>query len=145
LIPREGSAPNPLSVNFEDRLELIGFSMPRRRFVPEVDESLTLELYMQSERALDTDYTLFAQVLDENTTRWASQDLALETAEWAPGKDRKVSLDLQLDPDTPAGVYPLIVGLYTRGEEGEFIRLQTVTAEGRLTDDFYVLTHVRID
>jgi hypothetical protein len=143
LLPRPGSVPNPLAINFENQLELIGFSLPERRLSP--GEQLSLDLYWQAIGDMDTDYTLFAQVVDEDTTRWTSQDLALATSEWAPDEDRKVSMELTFDPATPAGVYPLIVGLYTRGEEGEFIRLQTMTSEGRLTDDYYALTQVRVE
>lgn len=143
LLPRIGAAPNPLSVNYEDELELVGFSLPKRRLKPA--ETVELELHWRALKDLGTDYTLFAQVVDNDTTRWASDDLEMETADWEPGDVQQMAVTMQVDPETPAGVYPLIVGLYTRDEDGEFIRLQTVTAEGRLTDDFYVLTQVRID
>lgn len=143
LLPRPGSVPNPLAINFENQLELIGFSLPARRLSP--GGQLSLDMYWKAITELDTDYTLFAQLVDEDTTRWTSQDLALATSDWAPHEDQQVSMELTLDPATPAGVYPLIIGLYTRGAEGEFVRLQTLTPEGRLTDDYYVLTQVRVD
>jgi hypothetical protein len=143
LLPREGAAPNPLSVNFEDRLELMGFTMPQRRFLP--GETVTLTLFWQATRELDVDYSLFVQIVGEDTTRWASQDQLLTTSIWPPGQRQQAPVTMQLDEATPAGVYPVIVGLYTRGEDGEFVRLQTVTDEGRLTDDFFVLTQVRVE
>jgi hypothetical protein len=143
LAPLTGAAPNPLSVNFEDKLELVGFDMSERRLVP--GEAAQLNLYWRPMGDLDVDYTLFAQIVGEDTTRWASQDLPLLTSEWSLGDVQKVSLAMDVSPEAPAGVYPLIIGLYTRSGDGAFIRLQTVTAEGRLTDDFLPLTHVRID
>jgi len=83
--------------------------------------------------------------VDKDTTRWASQDQLLPTSGWSPGQSQQALVTMQLAADTPPGVYPVIVGLYTRGEDGGFIRLQTMTAEGRLTDDFFVLTQVRVD
>ena len=56
-----------------------------------------------------------------------------------------VTLTLHIEPNTPAGVYPIIVGVYTRSDDGGFDRLQTKTEEGRLTDDFLELTPVRVD
>lgn len=143
LAPLSGVAPNPLSVNFENELELVGFAMGERRLVP--GGKAELSLYWRPYGEVDVDYTLFAQIVDQDTTRWASQDLTLPTSEWSPGDVQEVSLSLELGSEAPAGVYPLIVGLYTRREDGEFIRLQTVTPEGRLTDDYLSLTHVRID
>ncbi len=54
-------------------------------------------------------------------------------------------LPLTLDPSTPPDTYPLIVGLYTRTAEGGFDRLQQVTPDGRLTEDFLTVTLIRVD
>jgi hypothetical protein len=143
LRPREGAAPNPLAVKFEDQLELVGFNMAKRRLLP--DDVVSLTLFWRASRELGTDYSLFAQIVDEDTTRWASQDLALPTSTWRPDDVQQIQVSMQLDGETPVGVYPVVVGLYTRGEDGAFNRLQTVTAEGRLTDDFFTLTQVRVD
>ena len=143
LSPRSGAAPNPISVNYENELEMVGFDMPKRRLVG--GEVVDLRLYFSPLVELGSDYTLFAQVVGEDTTRWASMDLPLPTSDWPAGDVQEVSLQMALNSDAPAGVYPVIVGFYTRGEDGEFVRLQTVTAEGRLTDDFLVLTQVRVD
>ncbi|UCG23139.1 MAG: glycosyltransferase family 39 protein [Chloroflexota bacterium] len=143
LTPLSGSAPNPLTVNFENELELVGFTMDERRLVP--GESAELSLYWRSLSEVDVDYTMFVQIVDEDTTRWASQDLTLPTSEWSKGEIQEVSLAMDVSSEAPAGVFPLIVGLYTRSEDGEIVRLQTITAEGRLTEDFFSLTDVRIE
>jgi hypothetical protein len=143
LSPRTGATPNPISVNYENKLELAGFEMPKRRLAG--GEDVELSLYLNLLEELGTDYTLFAQIVGEDTTRWASTDLPLPTSDWPAGDVQEVRLQMTLSDDAPAGVYPLIVGFYTRGEDGEFVRLQTVMDEGRLTDDFFALTQVRID
>jgi hypothetical protein len=47
--------------------------------------------------------------------------------------------------DTPPDLYPLIIGLYPQSADGKFDRLQMVTEDGRLTDDFLNLTPIRVD
>ncbi len=140
-----GELPNPTQVNFGDELELAGFEMAPRRVRP--GESIALTLYWRVQRPLETNYTFFAQVVGEDTTRWASQDLAppLGTVEWAAGEVQEMHLALVVSEETPAGVYPLIIGAYTRPAEGVFDRLQIMTPEGRPTDDFLILTQVRVD
>jgi hypothetical protein len=51
-------------------------------------------------------------------------------------------LSFTIAPNTPPDVYPIIVGMYTP-DNGE--RLQMMTADGRLTDDFLSLTPIRVD
>ena len=138
-----GDIPNPISVDFESELELVGFEIDRRRLAP--SEPLSLRLYWESQQLLATDYTFFAQLVDADTTRWASQDIPLETSSWLPGDIQTTDFQLLVDEHTPAGVYPLIIGAYTRSADGGFDRLQTLTDEGRLTDDFLALTHIRVD
>ena len=71
--------------------------------------------------------------------------MKVETSNWEPGQLETVSLVMSLDSDTPSGVYPLIVGLYTRKDDGGFDRLQVVSDEGRLTDDYIQLARIRVD
>jgi hypothetical protein len=143
LNPVSGAVPNPIKVDFEDQLEVVGFEVDRRRVTQA--EPIRLTLYWQSRRPLDTDYTFFAQLVDDDTTRWASQDISFPTSSWAPGETQSTEFELVLDENVPAGVYPLIIGVYTRTADGGFDRLQTLTDEGRLTDDFLLLTHIRVD
>ena len=82
-----------------------------------------------------------------DTTRYAAIDAAppMPTSGWTPGEVYEVRLPLALDPTTPPDAYPLIVGLYTRTADGGFDRLQQVTPDGRLTEDFLTLTLIRVD
>jgi hypothetical protein len=143
LKPLSGDVPNPIHVQFENELELVGFEVEPRRAAP--SEPIRLVLYWLAKRSLDVDYSFFAQLVDEDTARWASQDLSLATTSWIPGGIREVTFELTVDESAPAGVYPLIVGVYTRSQDGGFDRLQTVTAEGRLTDAFLPLAQIRVD
>ena len=55
------------------------------------------------------------------------------------------SFTLTLDENTQPGLYPVIVGAYTRDYAGEFDRLQILTPDNRLTNDFVELTRIRIE
>jgi len=142
-----GAYPNPTSVNFGNELELVGFTLTPRHAQP--GETVELTLYWRALRPLAKDYTFFAQVVAEDTTRWAAQDLgpgsqANSTSQWLPDEVQSVSMPLILAAETPADVYPIVIGLYTL-DEGQFNRLQLVTANGRITqDDTLTLTPLRV-
>ncbi|HSH05585.1 MAG TPA: hypothetical protein VLL52_23920, partial [Anaerolineae bacterium] len=139
----EGAYPNPLAVNFEDRLRLVGYELAPRR--GRAGETLAVTLYWELLEDVAVDYTFFGQVVAEDTTRWASADVGAGTSAWAVGEVMAVTLPLTIREEAVPAVYPLIVGMYTRTEDGGFDRLQRKTAEGHLTDDFLRLTVVRVD
>ncbi|HEY1409794.1 MAG TPA: hypothetical protein VF434_12685, partial [Promineifilum sp.] len=145
LAAADGPYPNPVSLFFEHGLELVGFSVVPRRVA--AGETVDLSLYWRPTRALPDDYTFFGQIVGEDTTRYAAADVAPATAtgNWPVNEVVEVRLPLALDPATPPDAYPLIVGLYTRTDDGGFERLQQVTPDGRLTDDFLILALIRVD
>lgn len=146
LQPVPGDTPNPLAVNFDRQVELVGFEVSPRRAQP--GDTVQLALYWRPLQPFTADYTFFAQLVNlQDTTRWASQDLAPThpTTTWPVGEVQKIELSLVLDEATPTAVYPLIIGLYTRTADGGFDRLQMLAADGRPTDDFLNLTPVRVD
>ncbi len=141
-----GAIPNPTTINFGDELTLVGYELKPRRTTPGATVDLTL--YWRGRRPLTTGYTIFAQIVDEDTTRWAANDLAPAegTASWPVGELQTLTMPLNLAADTPPQVYPLIIGVYTRTEDGGFQRLQLVTEDDRITqDDFLTLTKIRVD
>jgi hypothetical protein len=151
LEPAPGEYPNATAVNFMNELELVGYELEPRR--ANAGETVNLRLYVQALRPLTTDYTFFAQVLDEDTTRWAANDLnprdfvpSNGTTTWMTGDVQILEMPLTVAADTPSDVYPLILGVYTFTEEGGFQRLQLVTGDGRITqDDVLTLTKIRVD
>ncbi|MCB9422539.1 MAG: glycosyltransferase family 39 protein [Ardenticatenaceae bacterium] len=144
LEPVPGEYPNATAVNFMNELKLVGYELEPRRI--NAGETVVLRLYVQALRPLTTDYTFFAQVLDADTTRWASLDLGQPTSTWSPGETQIVEMPLAIAADASANVYPLILGIYTRTEDGGFQRLQLVTGDGRITqDDVLTLTKIRVD
>jgi hypothetical protein len=143
--PDSDDLPNPVSISFEDELELVGYDIEPRRALP--GETINLTLYWKARQSLEEDYIFFAQVVGKDTTRWASYDIAPSkgTSLWIPGEEQPLFLTLTLDKNSVPGLYPVVAGAYTRSKEGDFNRLQILTTDGRLTDDFLELTKVRID
>lgn len=145
LAAGEGPYPNPVSLFFEHEVELVGFGVEPRRVA--AGGAVDVVTYWRANKPLPADYTFFAQVVGEDTTRYAAADVTppRPTSEWAAGEVVEVRFPLALDPNTSPGTYPLIVGLYTRAADGSFDRLQRVMPDGRLSDDFLVLTLVGVD
>jgi hypothetical protein len=145
LTAPEGQYPNPVSISFEHGLELVGFEVKPRRTIP--SGNIEVSTYWKPMRPLVNDYTFFAQVIGQDTTRFAAADVdpLVPSSDWLPGQSYEVKLPLSIDSATPPDAYPLIIGLYTRTADGGFDRLQLVTEDGRLTDNFLVLTQVKVD
>jgi hypothetical protein len=145
LAATDGEYPNPVDINFENRLRLRGFDVMPRLTSP--GETVAVTLYWEGIRPLTHDYIIFAQIVDEDTTRWASQDLGPQpsTSAWQPGRVQTVTMQLPLDEATPPDLYPLIIGAYTITEAGDFARLQIIASDGRRTDNFLQLTQIRVD
>jgi hypothetical protein len=145
LAPTPGTFPNPVSVEFEDQLRLLGYELAPRRTT--AGETIDLVLHWEAIGPLDTDYAFFAQIVGEDTTRWANDDPQpqLGTSSWATDEVHALDFTLTLADDTPPGLYPVIIGAYIQTEDGRFERLQIKAEDGRLTDDFLELTRVRVD
>jgi len=126
-------------------LRLVGFAVNPRRAV--AGDEVTVTLYVQAERPLTTDYSFSVQAVKlPDTTRWGSSDVGQPTSTWLPGETHAVEMIFTLADDTPPTVYPLMLVVYHRAEDGGFPRLQLVTEDGRITqDDFLSLTQVRVD
>ncbi|HSM54688.1 MAG TPA: glycosyltransferase family 39 protein [Candidatus Sulfomarinibacteraceae bacterium] len=141
-----GEFPNATSVNFGNELELVGFTIAPRRL--QASETVELVVYWRPLRALQEDYTFFAQVLEansESTTRWGSNDIQQPTSGWSQGSAEMVSMSLQLREDAPAGVYNVVVGAYTMDQSGDFRNLQIVRDERITMDRFLNLTPIRVE
>ena len=106
-------------------------------------EALHFVVYWQAENAVAESYTVFTQLLDGENRLIAQQDnlpvngLA-PTTTWQPGRVVRDPYRLVIPPQTPAGEYRLIVGLYTGAG-----RLPLRLADGSQTD--FVEIPVRID
>lgn len=146
-VPSENDIPNPTNINFQNRIGIEGYEISERVIEPGGRTELTLHL--TALEAMTRDYTVSVQVVGADTTRYAQIDTwpgggSRPTSAWDTGETLVDTYPLTLSPDTPPGIYPVQVVIYWQDEDGAFNRLQTITADGRLTDDFVLLTRVRV-
>lgn len=141
--PRSGELPNPVRVNFQDEIALVGWELGQRVVVP--GELVHLTLYWDALALMDRTYTVSAQVLDANwlkVAQWDSLPGKTDTSTWQVGQrviDRRT---LEVALDAPPGGYELRLLIYD-GQSLE--RMRIVNAEGRvLPNDFFVLGQIRI-
>ncbi len=139
--------PNPVWFNFGDEMELIGYRLDTREARPQ--ETVTLTLYWRGLREMDRNYTISVQVLGPEMRRYGQEDSwpldgDLPTAAWTQGETVEDTYRLTLAQDTPPGEYKIQVAVYWMNEAGEIERLQLVTEDGRLVDDFVLLTDLRV-
>ncbi len=138
-----GDVPNPQALNFDNQIQLAGYSMDRRTIAP--GQAVALTLYWRGLKPIHTNYSVFAHVRGQGETLWAGADSwpqngAAPTSAWTPGALITEARTLTLKPDTPPGVYDVEVGLYDAGGK----RLQLVLPDGRRTDNFVFLSKIRV-
>ncbi|MBL8163853.1 MAG: hypothetical protein JNJ61_17835, partial [Anaerolineae bacterium] len=140
--------PNPVRINFGHEIELVGYALSD--LSPAAGDTVTLTLYWRGLTTLTRDYKVFANILDVPTlTKYAASDgmpvnWQAPTSTWRPGVIIEDPHTLTVDPNAPAGMFSLEVGLYWQSPEGSLERLRVVTADGGMADNFIYLNRVRI-
>ncbi|MBI5666561.1 MAG: glycosyltransferase family 39 protein [Chloroflexi bacterium] len=150
LLPRrsEFNVPNPISINFDNQLELVGYSLTD--LSPRAGDTIELTLHWRGLRKMDADYKVFANVLDPQTlTKYAASDAMpvqwqRPTTTWTPGEIIEDTHTLTVDPNTPPGIYDIQLGLYREAPDGTFPRLRIVTPDGGMAFNFTTLSRVRV-
>ena len=141
-----GDQPNPMFVNFDDRVALVGYSLDSR--VARPGETVQLTLYWQSLSEMDTDYSVFAHVLGAENQIWARSDGwpargRAPTTGWEVGQVVEDVRDLSLDASTPPYLYDIEVGVYEPGasplpvlaKDGHWLDQRAVLCQIRVTED----------
>ena len=129
-VPRqEGAWANPIDVNFGNVIHLVGYEISPRALAPGGTATLTLTWDLPAPPAVAP--YIFAQVVDAEWNVWGSNDGG--HPEWRTGivtDTRRITLI----PETPAGSYPVNVGLVSEGN-----RLRITADDGSLLGDFVSL------
>lgn len=127
-----------ISFGASPQLELIGYDLPLTNLAP--GGTLSLTLYWQAKAEMESNYTVFVQLLNSNQQVVAQQDLqpqsgAAPTTTWLPGEILTDPYTLSLPSDLSTGEYRIITGMYdsltgqrmpvSTGED--FVELGTVT------------------
>ena len=99
----------PAEADFAGRIELLGM-----RQISETE----LILFWRALAETDTDYTIFAHLVDAAGETLVNADHRPQrpTREWRPGQVIPDRVTLALPPDLPAGQYQIEVGLYDAGD-----------------------------
>jgi 4-amino-4-deoxy-L-arabinose transferase-like glycosyltransferase len=144
--PRPGDVPNPIWVNFGNRMALVGYDVERR--VARAGETVALTLYWQGLEPMDVNYTVSAQYVDAGQRKAAQQDGwpsngAAPTSSWEPGQTLVDTHAMAIYPDAAPGVYNVRVVVYAAGD-GQIEHLPTVAANGQMQATHVVLTTVRV-
>ena len=133
--------PNPVVTNLSNQIELVGYDMDRRAAAP--GETIRLTLYWRARSTLPIDYTVFTHVLERPETLWAQHDKPLTppASTWSVGQVMSDTYALTIKPDAPVGVYEVEIGVY---DPATFDRLRVITDDGRITDNYILLSKVRV-
>ncbi len=118
--------PDPLQhegqVAFGQELALVGWSLRPAAGQPdwshfEPGDTLRLDVVWQAQRALETDYTAFAHLVDGEGRGWAGEDHQphgglYPTSAWGAEEMVRDTFTLTVPADAPAGLYDVQVGWY---------------------------------
>jgi hypothetical protein len=150
LLPNETvlDVPNPVSVNFDNQIELVGYELST--LTPAVGEPLELTLYWRGLREIEPNYTVFAHIIDPATfTIVAGSDAqpaawTRPTSSWQVSEIIEDMHTLTITQTAVPGIYEVEVGFYLQIEDGSFQRLRIVTDDGGMADNYIYLSRVRV-
>ncbi len=132
--------PNPMRVEFGDKIALTGYSVDRRSLRP--GESMQLSLWWEGLAHMEKDYVVFVHLMLPPDAVWAQhdrqpQDGAARTSTWEVGQVVQDDYTLTVPPEAPPGIYEIAVGIY---DKDSFERL-TVNSSDRPI----ILARVRVE
>lgn len=132
---------HPLNVTFAQRLRLRGYDLSATSFRP--GQTVSLTLHWQALDTMTVRYRTFVHV--ESDRIWGQHDddpvCRLRTDEWRPPQSGRGQFRLVLDSQTPAGTYPITVGVYDP-QTGE--RLPATDDNGELLGSAIMLTTIEV-
>lgn len=103
----------PLGTNFDDKIELAGYSLSKTQVKP--GDGVALTLYWKSLAKVEGDFKIFVH-LDSTKARKIFDHYAVgglyPTANWNPGEVIKDELAIQLDANFPAGPAKIWIGFF---------------------------------
>ncbi len=101
--------------NLDNKVTLIGYKVDEATLGP--GKEIRLTLYWRAEEEMDTDYTIFTHLIDEEGNIWGQMDSQplqgdYPTSFWDIGEVIEDEYILAINADAPAGLYRLEVGMY---------------------------------
>jgi hypothetical protein len=142
-----GEVPNPISVNFDDKMALVGYDLNRRVVSP--GEKVTMTLYWRGLQKMERNYTISAQLVNDEQVKaaedsnWPLKGDA-PTMLWQPGNLLEDPKTLTVRADAPPGVYDVQITVFKKQDE-EFIHLPVISDRGEMLSNRVLLTQVRVE
>ncbi len=130
--------------NFSGQIKLLGYTLNAEKIKP--GDSVQLTLYWQALANMETSYTVFTHLIDENERIMGQKDNhpvsgLYPTTEWTPGEEVVDRYEIATGPEIPPGEYSIEIGLYEL-ESGE--RLPILDVMGLPQDTRGILGRVRV-
>jgi len=121
---------HPVQANFDNLIELTGYTVEPKRPTP--GESIRLTLYWQPLAQIPHNYTVFVHLRNSDGGNVAQADHRplgnlFPTSVWPAGETIRESSTLNLPPDLPPGSYSLWAGFYLL-ETGQRLPVQNDTS-----------------
>lgn len=142
LRPRVGVASNPVSINFANQMELVGYALDSRVVTP--GATVLLTTYWNA-TAPDSDYWAYAHVVGADGRIWAIADSVIlpPVTLWRRGEMQSETRQIVLAPDTPSGQYTLEFGLTRILNPGQE-RLGVLADDGHEVGDHIELAKILV-
>lgn len=145
IMPAEtGQIPNPMHINFNNQIALIGYDLDRR--VAKPGETFHLTLYWKALQRMHENYSIFTHLLSESGERVAQMDSwplrgNAPTSGWKPDAIIEDNYELTLPVDVPLGVYCIHIGIYLAETQQ---RLWVLDCIGQPQSNLVALSRVRV-
>ncbi len=128
--------------NFSGQIKLLGYTLETEKIKP--GDSVQLALYWQGLANMETNYTVFTHIIDENERIIGQKDNPpvsglYPTTEWTPGEKIVDRYEITTSPEIPLGEYSIEIGLYEL-DSGE--RLPVLDVMGLPQDSRVILGKV---
>ena len=136
---------HPLSANLGHMVQLLGYDLSSDRLKP--GDILQLTLYWQALNKMETNYTVFTHLVDEDNNirgqkdNWP-MDNTYPTTKWVRGEIVIDSYDIIVDKQAPPGQYTVEIGMYDLATDE---RLPVLNAHGRVKDNAPILGYVWVE
>ncbi len=102
------------SLNFDDKLLLRGYDLPRQTARP--GQRVPVTVYWEALAPMEIRYRGFVHLVGPDQSRWGQHDddpaCRLLTSDMRPGQHSSRQFRLPVQPDTPPGEYEIVFGLY---------------------------------
>jgi 4-amino-4-deoxy-L-arabinose transferase-like glycosyltransferase len=136
---------NPVHINFDGKIELVGYELSPRALKP--GESVSLAFYWKALAKMDRSYTLFIHLLGRDGQVMGRLDTIpyggrYSTLLWEPGEVFRDEYEVTISQEAAPSRGTVIVGFYPWGEPGS--RLLAYSAEGQPVGDHFGLVPIKI-